>query len=363
VIAGLYEAAAAPDLLPTALEALADLTDSRGALITRPDRQHDGVAYSPSLTDTIAQFFEQDWHKQDLRTTRMVALTRDRVGFRRDQEIVTTDERERSDYYRGFAHAAGVPWFAACGFRSDTGQVLGVSIQRSRSDGAFSDQDLAGLRSLEPHVLAMLRFSLHVASARERERLHGLERVGVPAILFDRTGRIRALNGHAEALLPAIARVRDGRLTAVDPGARDALTRLIAAACAPEARGGESLAPLKLAARAGPDGAAAGFLAQAIPLVGVGKDLFGDGAAILTLSGLGGVMAPALSRLQSAFGLTPTEARVAQAACEGLGARSTAAKLGLSVGAVRFHLKSILPKAGVNRQAAFVALAASLGRA
>ena len=48
VFDGLYEAAALPSFWPSALDALARRMNARGALVTRPDHQHQGIAYSPS---------------------------------------------------------------------------------------------------------------------------------------------------------------------------------------------------------------------------------------------------------------------------------------------------------------------------
>jgi DNA-binding CsgD family transcriptional regulator len=364
VIGGLYEAAATPALWPQALSALAALTGSRDALITRPDRRHDGLAYSPGLTDTVAQFFEQGWHQHDLRTTRMVARANGRVGFLRDQDIASADEWERSDYYRGFARSAGVPWFAACGFVGACGQMLGVSIQRSQTQGPFEEADLGRMRALEPHLWAMLRFSLQSAEARDGERLRGLERLDVAALLLDRSGRVCGLNRQAEVLLPTVARVHGGVMVAFDVQARARFSQLIATACALAAgRGGEALKPVRLTpldASCEPEGA---ILAEAMPLFGAARDLFGEGQAILTLSPIARAQPPDQVNLQVAFGLTPAEAQVAHALCAGLDVPAIAKRLGVTAGAVRFHLKAILPKAGVKRQAAFVAAAASLRRA
>ncbi len=351
VVAGLYEAAAVSYAWAPALQALADLTGSRGALVTRPDRQHDGLQYSPGLNDTVAQFFEQGWHRADLRSRRMVEGPS--AGFVRDQDITTADERARSDYYQDFAGSAGVPWFAACGLVSDRDGAIGVSIQRSARQGPFDGEDLDRLRRIRPHVEAAMAFARNVADRAGTDRLNALEAASVPAFVVNHEGVLRDLNPAGQALLETAVTTRRRRLTAFDPAGRPAFERLIAAA-AQGAVSDADLMPLRLA---GPAGSA--VLARALPLRGDAYRL-GDARVILTLSPLADPDGASADVLAAAFALTPTEARVAHYLSRGLEVGEIAKVSGLSLGAVRFHVKAILPKAGVRRQAAFVARAAAL---
>jgi DNA-binding CsgD family transcriptional regulator len=357
VVSGLYEAAAVSHMWPQALEGLARLTGSRGALITRPDRRHHGLMSSPGLADTIAQFFEQGWQNDDLRSARMsdVPFTTD---FVRDQDITTHEERTSSSYYRDFARSAGVPWFAACGIVERRQARIGVSIQRSAAEGEFSDADAARMRRIAPHVFAAMHISRRVADQANAERLDALEQMGVAALALDTHGRLRALNAQAEALMGQVLQTAGRRVHALDPGARPALDLLVAAACL---RAGQYAAeppppPTPLTAR---DGAT--WLAHAIPLTGAAQRL-GNARALLTLSRLPAVQAPTPETLAAAYDLTPTEARIAHLLSGGLEPAEIAERLGVTLGAVRFHLKAILPKAGVRRQAAFVAAVAGLKR-
>lgn len=355
VVSGLYEAAAVSYNWPIALQGLAELTGSRGALITRPDRQHDSLVFSSGLGDTVAQFFEQGWHRDDLRSNRMVASAQ--TGFICDQDITTSDERSRSDYYLGFARSAGVPWFAACGLVNKDGVAIGVSIQRSAAQGSFDDADLKRLRRIRPHVEAAMAFARDVTDRVGAERLDALELAQVPAFVVDQDGILRDLNPAGHAQLAKSVTTRRRRLTAVDPASRAALARLITNATelahTPDAA---KVAPVRLACA---DGSA--VLAHAMPLRGAAHR-FANARAILTLSVIADPTGAAADALAVAYGLTPAEARVAHHLSRGLEVEEIARDIGLSVGAVRFHLKSILPKAGVRRQAAFVARAATLIR-
>lgn len=354
VVADLYASAVQGELWPSALSGLAALTGSRGALITSADPAHRALLNSPGLADTVSQFFEQGWHRDDLRTTRIVA--RSSRSFMRDQDITDSEEREQSDYYRGFAHAAGVPWFAACALWADGAPVMGISIQRSAHEGAFDNADLERLRRLEPHLRAAMSFCRTIAERADLGRVEGLEQAGVAAFVLDHDGRICALNRLGEAELSRAVTVQRRRLVVTAGAAKSQLARLIAnATAATDEAGDRDLTPVRLTLPSGET-----QLAQAMPLR-TGARPFGRGCAILTLSG-GTPAGAAAEILAAAFQLTPAEARVAHHLSKGLDPEEIAAASGLSLGAVRFHLKAILPKAGVRRQSAFVALAAALLR-
>lgn len=354
VVSGLYEAAAVSYSWAPALDALARLTGSRGALITRPDRAHDGLACSPSLQDTVAQFFEQGWHNDDLRSARLMAS--EPRGFSRDQDITTAEERARSDYYEGFARSAGVPWFAACGL-VDEGSVIGVSIQRTEAEGAFDDADLGRLRHIRPHLERAMGFARIVADRSNAQDLDALETSDTAAFIVDHEGLLRAMNAQGELQMSRLVTTRGRRLTAMDPAMRPSFERLVAGAAA---IGRDMRAPVPAPVRlTASDGTIA--LASAMPLCGAARQ-FGDGRAVVTLSAIAQPQGVDAAVLATAFDLTPAEARVAHHLSRGLDTPEIAEACGLSIGAVRFHLKAILPKAGVRRQAAFVALVASLGR-
>ncbi|HEY0437134.1 MAG TPA: hypothetical protein VGC92_10865 [Phenylobacterium sp.] len=61
-------------------------------------------------------------------------------------------------------------------------------------------------------------------------------------------------------------------------------------------------------------------------------------------------------QLMSAYGLTPTEVRLALHLAEGGSVAGYAELFGVAVGTARSQLKSIFAKTGVNRQAALVSI-------
>jgi DNA-binding CsgD family transcriptional regulator len=65
--------------------------------------------------------------------------------------------------------------------------------------------------------------------------------------------------------------------------------------------------------------------------------------------------------LQSLFGLTPSEARVAQLLAEGKGLKHVATRLGLALSTVKTHVQRALAKTGTSRQAELTKIIVHVG--
>lgn len=354
VLASLYEAAVVRDTWPDALQKFADCFGSRGALLTRGDRNHQGLLYSPGLAPTVAQFFEQGWHLDDYRTAECVPKAS--WGFVTDRHIIAYDEMSKSDYYSGFARPAGVPWFTTGGMLRSDGVGIGFSLQRSDMEGPFSDAEVGQLNRILPSLCEVLSLAYRINTDRERSLLSGLELVDQAALLIDQQGLVCDLNHAAQALVGSLFTLRARRLLALGVRAQGELAQWVDSACA-SGRRADDLARRIIRIE---DIEGRCWIGQAMPVAGAANDIFGAGRAILIFSPAHPAKTPAASTLATAFGLTPAEAGVAELIATGLTVDEVAARLSLSRNAVRFHMKSILPKANVGRHAAFVAAAAAL---
>lgn len=354
VLASLYEAVVTRDRWPEALQGFARLCESRGALVVSADHERLDLLHSPGLNATVAQFFEQGWHLNDYRTCKSVPLVG--TGFVADQHIIDHDDLPRSSYYAGFAGPAGVPWFASGGIVLPNGTGLGISLQRSDKEGAFSSSDLRRLNKMLPKLREILLLAHRMGTERETSILSGLELVNQPAILFDSRALICGMNDAAEALVGHVFSTYRQKLVAVDHRQHAALTRNIENACSPGyPLGANSPQTVRIE-----DSDGLPWVAQMAPVTGRAKDMFGNASALLILTQAYSQPRSIRRALGVAFGLTPAEAGVAELLAAGMSANEIADRLLISRNAVRFHIKSILPKANVRRQAAFVAAAATL---
>jgi DNA-binding CsgD family transcriptional regulator/PAS domain-containing protein len=347
VFARLYEAATLPEFWPDALQAFSDIMGSRGTLLTRVDRNHQDLIHSPDITDSVGAFFEGGWQTRDLRTKG--ALQRGALnGFTSEQHIITPDDMRRSAYYRDFARPADVPWFATGGILSPDA-ALGLSLQRTARQDAFSTGEIGKLDAMLPRLQHVLSIAYRLATTLERALIEDLGGFGDAVILLGDGGAELDCNAAAERLFG------DGLVRGLSgPGASDPFTHqrlrlLIEAAC------GSSPCPTQVVdipRRGGPP-----LRARASPVAGRAKDIFGRGRAFLIVSRSGAARAGDAADLCARFGLTPAEGRVASLLVSGKNTQQIAAALQVSPGAVRFHIKAILPKAQTHRRAEFVAKA------
>lgn len=361
VVTAFYEAAALPQLWRGALQSFADLTGSRGAVLSRANREHDALICSAHLDDTGVQFFEQGWNTRDFRTSAfldrpgLLDARETMIDFVADQDIISPDDMKASDYYRDFARSAGVPWFCATGMRLVNGVIVGLTLQRSDAQGAFGAIELDKLNALLPRLRNPLSLASRIAGQRNDGLTEGLGSIDEAAILLDENGNVTGINGAAEAMIGTVLRRRGHSIATVDPTGRARFAAFIEAGCG--RRDGSSVMPSPMRLTRAHD---TPVLAQLIPIAGQARDLFGTNRTLLLLSPLGRVRPRETALLRAAFDLTPGEARVARLLATGMAARPIAAALAISENAVRFHIKAILSKNGFRRQAQFVAAAAAI---
>jgi DNA-binding CsgD family transcriptional regulator len=353
VLASLYQAAVTRECWPEALQAFATLNGSRGTNLVSITSDRLDVVHSPSLSATVAQFVEQGWHLDDYRTNCSVPLLD--TGFVADQHIIAPDDLARSSYYANFARPAGVPWYAATGVLLPDGTGLGLSLQRSDSEGAFSTGELQRLNRMLPRLREILLLAYRIGLERAGAMLAGLDLVDQAAILFDRHGLICGMNEAAEGLIGRLFCTHGRQIVATDRLQRGMLTERIASACLPDHFADPAPRTIRLE-----DSEGHAWVGQFAPIDRRAGDFFRNGAALLILSPAFAQIRSVANVLCKAYGLTPREANVAELLAAGLDATQIADRLSLSRNAVRFHIKSILPKADVQRQAEFVAAAAKL---
>jgi DNA-binding CsgD family transcriptional regulator len=354
-LASLYGAAVTREGWPEALRVFAAITGSRGTNLVRSSNGQVDVVHSPSLSATVAQFVEQGWHLDDYRTHCSFPLIDAGAGFVADQHIIEPNDVARSTYYSNFARPAGVPWYAASGVILPNGAGLGISLQRSEREGPFSTSELLRLNRILPRLREILLLAYRVGLEREGAMLAGLDMVDHAAVLFDRHGLICGMNQAAERLVGRVFSTRGRQIIAVDRLKRVALAERIGAACAPDMFADESPHTIRLEDIHGQP-----WVGQFVPIDGVAQDFFGNGTTLLILTPAHAKTRSVAGALGTAFGLTPREASVAEQLAAGHDTNHIAEQLSLSQNAVRFHIKSILPKANVRRQAEFVAAAAKV---
>jgi PAS domain-containing protein len=172
---------------------------------------------------------------EKLAASRMPAMKQ--VAFDHLGEVATmtmlAGEREplNSDFY--------LKWVRPLGFRDVIGvlvlksgkRVAWFSVARSDVQSRFTEADLRQMELLSPHICRALLISdaLDLQSIVATRLAETVDHLSTGILLTEESGRIAYMNGSAEAILKNgnALKSKDGRLVAVRPQARDALSRAL----------------------------------------------------------------------------------------------------------------------------------------
>lgn len=260
--------------------------------------------------------------------------------------------------------------------QEDIGTGAGVTLFRDRErflrlscNIRFRDLErletrlLGLLEAIGPHMQASFQLSRRLAGARVGQHYQdALQLVPEPILLLDRSGRVGFANSAAERLLQSgkgVAIGADRCLALADLSAQ----RAIEAALAAMAQG-----PSRPAAPIAVHGGATPLVAELFPFVAEEAPikppllLLLDGlpTAMLLLRRSASPLRDALAIAAERYDWSPTETALCGHLMDGGSVRSFSERRGVSFHTVRNQMRSVLEKAGVQRQSALVALVASL---
>jgi PAS domain-containing protein/DNA-binding CsgD family transcriptional regulator len=365
----IYDASLDPAGWPQAMALVRDSFETGAACLYSLDyaRRRMRPVEVGDIAPRFLKSFEASFYTDDNPSARSPALHR--------PGIVRTDQR-LDDYFRGdgvlrrsryyhewlrpqdFAHTMGVTPLAGDGI------VFNLSLLRSAAVGPFRAEEIRRFERLQRHLRRALRTAqrLETLTVEGGATAAALERLGQGVIFVSGRGRVLHCNAAAEALLrrgSGLA-LRGGRLTAVDPTARQGLAQLLRRVqdlASDEASDGPR--SLVVPRSDGPTP----LILNAVALSARASRFVADQASVMLL-----IADPDARRrldldlLPALYGLTPAEARLARALLAGSGLRQAAAAAGMTYETGRWYLKVLLQKTHTGRQAELVArLLADLG--
>lgn len=228
------------------------------------------------------------------------------------------------------------------------------SIMRSDGEGPYTNEEIAKLQTLMPHLRrsAEMRLNFEAFKALSIRQQQVLDQINTGIILVDETEQFHCINQAAEE----IVREDNGlifignSLTACDPRTARKLSELVAATASGGA-GGSLAIPREMMYDP--------LLVLVLPLRGMIRDMLSPPSRnrqtvalfikdpLRGLSGLDDVLGPL-------FRLTKAEIRVALALGSGQSVGAVASRLGISLNTVKTHAKRIYEKMGVANHAELV---------
>jgi DNA-binding CsgD family transcriptional regulator len=346
----LSDAAIDPKAWGRALNVVSAQTNAFGCILVPVAGNHlPNVPISDRMGESLEAYFRDGWHLRDERNRG--APTMKRIGVVDDLAIHTLEEINQHPYYQEFLAPQGLKWFAgvkvACG-----DDLWCLSIQRTAEQKPFSLEEKQKLAQLSKRFSTVAATCRALGYAATNAALDAFEVSETAVVLFDRLGRVNRINRSAESLLDCDITVSGKRfVVAHRESARSldlALKRLL------WSQETSLSAPVTLA-RYG----RRPLIAYLIKLSSLAANAFADCQALMVLIDPDKRWRPPEIALQTAFGLTPAEARLAAKISAGVKLETIVTEHRIARETGRNQLKSIFAKTGVHSQAELAALCGS----
>jgi DNA-binding CsgD family transcriptional regulator len=232
--------------------------------------------------------------------------------------------------------------------------IGGLFLARTTRSSPFTDDALAALRSLQPHLgrAVQVRLRLEAASAAERQALEALDVVEQAVLLVDANAAVRHANRAAEALLRSGGlKTVAGALACDHPDETRALRRLVGKASTDQGHADDGTLVVRRRSGQRP------LSVLVAPLRGgVSFQLELPATAILLVMDPEQARPAADGHLRALYGLTRAEARIAQALLEADRLADVADNLGVTLSTVRTHLQRTFEKTDTRRQSELLRL-------
>jgi DNA-binding CsgD family transcriptional regulator len=347
-----YEAAVLSELWPAVLEALSKHYGVAAAgLVLRGENRWLGWRTSPAIADAAERYLREADSLATQTTPRLVAA--DHPGFLTEADLFTEAEYRQDPFFTAFLAPNGFGSGAATAVPLPLGDFAVVQVLRRQGERRLSSAEVSRLDELRPHLARAALLAARWRLEKLQAMAHALGSIGLAAAVIDAGGRALAVSPQFQAQSRYVRWRGGDQFVLIDGRAQAVLATALR-----KLHVAGALAAQSFAVQGGEPRDVA--VAHLTPIAGQARDIFSDGVALLTLAALGGVgLKPAL--IQGLFDLTPTEAKIAVGLLEGRSVSEMTARERVSEHTVRVHVKSVLAKAGVRRQAEFVALLRTAG--
>lgn len=347
----LNAAAIDADQWTPAMEAVARLTGSHGAVMFPVQGALPFVPATQSMGEAFDLYVREGWVNRDERLIRGTAKI-EKLPVFTDRDLISTQEIRRNAFYQDFLGRTQLKGWAAVRVGADD-QVWSLTFHRNEKQGEFSAAELHSLRELSGQLAGTAQIASTIAYAKSEAALSSFAMAGKAALLFNRLGDVVLANEASSNIFDEHVTIRKRRLVCSNQSANDRLEAALKQILWSADRVG--LPPIKLP-RPGKSPIVV-YLVRSFQLSDTPLSAY---HAIAVLVDPGARFSPALSSLRSIFELTPAEARLAIELQSGSVLGEAADRLNISPETARKQLKAIFAKTGVARQPDLIALLSNL---
>jgi DNA-binding CsgD family transcriptional regulator len=346
----LLEAALGTLSWPQALHSIAAASDAMGAN-TMPIRSQipAAIRYTDNLEGLTDYYFQHEAYRWCIRQKGLPLL--ESKGIMVDQDCSTVEERKNSLFYQEFLARFGIHWSAYIGFEVGA-DLWSCLLHRSPAAEPFSQPEQELLIRLRHPMKAAASLAYKIGLNHITGMKEAFELGGVAALFFNRAGKICHVTTKAGKLLHSGITISNGELCSNRAGDNGTLRRHIYSMINSGLIGDLAASkPVTLQRDVGRP-----LIVQVQRVRGNVQDLFPAVSAIGLLTDPQVSVQPQEQILQSVYGLTHAECRLAISLAAGEDLTAIADNFNVSYHTVRAQLKSIFTKLGVSRQGELVSL-------
>lgn len=358
VIDLLYEAAMEPDKWESALAGISQAVGAIGTSMV-PLGAGSGIrsVASESLLDAN-DAYQKTWWRHDTPNARLVNLGIKPGTVATDRLVMEEEEIRRDPFYQEFLREYDIGQSLAAVVSLGSGRLLSIAAQRSLSKGLYERPDVETMALLSPHIARSLSITSALVEARRTagDFADAMERLACGVVTLDADGNVRHVNPVAQEFMGDGLNVSHRRIHAASRKDDARMQSAIKAALP----GGGVPAGGVLVHR--PSGRAPIYV-EAAPirprLDALEAMTLGGGGVMLLIRSIEGPTSNIGAQLRT-MGLTPAEARIAEAIGNGFTLRAAAERHGIAYDTARVQLRAVFAKLGIGRQAQLTALVTRL---
>lgn len=342
----IYEAAVIPDLWPNVLHEVSAVAGCFGGILfTTPARDITRWTSSAGTQQVMADFTsDPELVAGNMRLQKAIAARHH--GFFANHQLYSREEMEQSLVYTKFFFPRGLGYAAGTALPMPNGDIAIIDLERRYADGPVSNEEIAQLDAIRPHLARAAALSTRLNLERARAIVDALGRAGMPAAILGGQDRILAANPQLEGMRDQVLFLAHGKFALAYQPSNRLLMELLASRHA----GASNSIPIPATLES------TAAVLHALPLPGEAADVFSGAKTLLVITRLDRPASPTAELLTGLFDLTASEAKVARGVSEGLSPDEIASALGLTRETVRFYLKGVFAKTGVSRQVDLMAL-------
>lgn len=271
-----------------------------------------------------------------------------------NRHVMSDQEWERSETYNEFIRHSGV-FHGALLYKVGAKRWFHFAICRPRSAETYSDDELAILQTLIPHMASTveLQSRLEITGRQKHLLRAALDHIESGALIVDAAGMPLIANARAQMLLDRNDGliVSAGGLRATDAASGQKLADALAAVSDAGATEPRKLHLPRRRSRFP-------LLLEIMPVARLGADLHGagDAAALIFITEPDAPRKIDYDALGDSLRLTRREIEVVDYLLQGVSPEKITARLDISLATVRFHMKNAFQKTGTRSQLELAAL-------